>query len=89
MIGVFPEEEEADILVSRLMWLLPLLVVLGTGLDFFLFYLFSTKFHPWAGILSETGIKVEEEAEKEEKDVEDQADNDQVHQLSFYSMLML
>ena len=67
MIGVFPEEEKAFTLVSLLMWLLPTTVVLGALLDFALFYLFSTKFHPWAGILSETG-ESSGESPKEEED---------------------
>ena len=75
VIGVFPEEEEAYTLVSRLMWLLPTIVVLGAVLDFALFYLFNTKFHPWAGILSQTQSKLEEENKKQGKDDEDQSDN--------------
>ena len=71
MIGVFPEEEEAFTLVSLLMWLLPTIVILGALLDFALFYLFSTKFHPWAGILSELVEEVEENEDKE-KDAENQ-----------------
>ena len=51
-IGVFPEEEAANTLVSLLMWLLPTIVVLEALVDFGLSYLFSTRFHPWAGILS-------------------------------------
>ena len=67
MIGVFPEEEEAFTLVSLLMWLLPTIVILGALLDVTLFYLFSTKFHPWAGILSEIGIQMEERTNAKEK----------------------
>ena len=69
MIGVFPEEEAAFTLVSLLMWLLPTIVILGALLDFALFYLFSTKFHPWAGILSELVGEVAENEDKE-KDAE-------------------
>ena len=65
MIGVLLEEEEAFTLVSLLVWLLPTIVILGALLDLALFYLFSTKFHPWAGILSET---VGEVVENEDKD---------------------
>ena len=71
MIGVFPEEETAFTLVSLLMWLLPTIVILGALLDFALFYLFSTKFHPWAGILSELVGEVVENEDKE-KDAEKQ-----------------
>ena len=71
MIGVFPEEEAAFTLVSLLMWFLPTIVILGALLDFALFYLFSTKFHPWAGILSELVGEVEENEDKE-KDAENQ-----------------
>ena len=60
VIGVFPEEEEAFTLVSLLMWLLPTIVILGALLDFALFYLFSTKFHPWVGILLETERPLDE-----------------------------
>ena len=43
VIGVFLEENEAYNLVSRLIWLLPLLVVLGAAVDFALFFLYQTK----------------------------------------------
>ena len=69
MIDVFPEEEAAFTLVSLLMWLLPTTVILGALLDFALFYLFSTKFHPWAGILSETQGSVGESSGEKEGDV--------------------
>ena len=69
MIGVFPEEEAAYTLASLLVWLLPTIVILGALLDFALFYLFSTKFHPWAGILSETMGSVGESPRGKEGDV--------------------
>ena len=81
MIGVFPEEEEAYTLVSLLMWLLPTIVILGALLDFALFYLFSTKFHPWAGILSETKELVEEVVANEDKEKDAEKQENKVDQI--------
>ena len=53
MIGIFPEEEEAYTLVSLLIWLLPLLVVIGAGIDFSLFLLYQTKLHTWKELFAE------------------------------------
>ena len=52
-MGVFQEEEEAYTLVSFLMWLLPLLVVIGAGIDFSLFLLYQTKLHTWKELCAE------------------------------------
>ena len=87
MIDVFPEEEEAFTLVSLLMWLLPTIVILGAMVDFALFYLFSTKFHPWAGILSETKGSAgdssgEEEGEVVEKEQKVQGTEEQDNKVS-------
>merc|ERR1719397_2112638 len=53
VMGAFPEEVEAYTLVSFLMWLLPLLVVLGAGIDFALFCVYQMKLHTWKGLLIE------------------------------------
>ena len=91
MIGVFPEEEEAFTLVSLLMWLLPTIVILGAMVDFALFYLFSTKFHPWAGILK-TEIPLEEldgtGVGNEEKEKDTGKDENQVGQIQNFQLMV-
>ena len=74
VIGVFPKEEEAYMLVSLLMWLLPLLVVLGACIDFALFFLYQTKLHTWKGLFLETPTVQEMLGEKD--DSEDNPDID-------------
>ena len=61
-------------LVSLLMWLIPLLVVLGACIDFALFFLYQTKLHTWKGIFLETPTVQEMLSEKE--DSEDNIDLD-------------
>ena len=74
VIGVFPEEQEAYILISRSMWLLPLFVVLGAAIDFALFVLYHIKLHTWKGLFLETPTVQEMLGEKD--DSEDNLDID-------------
>ena len=52
-IGTFEQENEAYNLVSILMVVLPFTVSFLALLDFGLFYLYNTKFHPWSTILAD------------------------------------
>ena len=50
-IGVFPEEEYAYWLVSKLFWILPLMIILGAIIDGLLVYIYMRFAHPWKNIL--------------------------------------
>ena len=50
-IGTFEEENEAYILTSQLLWVLPMTVTIAALMDAILVYCFMKWFHPWAGIL--------------------------------------
>ena len=51
LIGTFEEENTAYILVSWLLWVLPMTVTIAALMDAILVYCFMKWFHPWAGIL--------------------------------------
>ena len=50
-IGTFEEENEAYVLISWLLWVLPMTVTIAALMDAILVYCFMKWFHPWAGIL--------------------------------------
>ena len=50
-IGVFEEESNAYDLVTTLSWALPLTVILSSGVDGVLAYLYMRYYHPWKEIL--------------------------------------
>ena len=50
-IGTFKEENEAYVLISWLLWVLPMTVTIAALMDAILVYCFMKWFHPWAGIL--------------------------------------
>ena len=50
-IGVFQQEEEAYMLVTRMRWLLPVLVLVLAVLDLILMMAYMKFFHPWKMIL--------------------------------------
>jgi hypothetical protein len=50
-IGTFEEENEAYLLVSRLLWAFPMTVTIAALMDAILVYGFMKWAHPWADIL--------------------------------------
>ena len=50
-IGTFNEEDEAYILVTWLLWVIPLTVTLAALMDAFLVYAYMKWAHPWGPIL--------------------------------------
>ena len=50
-IGTFKEENEAYLLVSRLLWVIPMTVTIAALMDAILVYGYMKWAHPWAGIL--------------------------------------
>ena len=50
-IGVFPEEENAYWLATKLSWILPTIIISGGLVDLLLIVIYM-KTHPWKGILS-------------------------------------
>ena len=50
-IGTFEEENKAYLLISWLLWVLPMTVTIAALMDAILVYCFMKWFHPWAGIL--------------------------------------
>ena len=52
-IGTFPEEDEAYRRVMKLLWALPLIVILSSVMDIFFVYIYMRCVHPWKIILVE------------------------------------
>ena len=50
-IGTFPEEDEAYLLVTWLLWVIPLTVTLAALMDAILVYIYMKWAHPWGPIL--------------------------------------
>ena len=50
-IGTFDEEDEAYLLVTWLLWVIPLIVTLAALMDAFLAYAYMKWAHPWGPIL--------------------------------------
>ena len=50
-IGTFAEEDEAYLLVTWLLWVIPLTVTLAALMDAFLAYAYMQWAHPWGPIL--------------------------------------
>ena len=50
-IGTFHEEDEAYLLVTWLLWVIPLTVTLSALMDAFLAYAYMKWAHPWGPIL--------------------------------------
>ena len=50
-IGTFHEEDEAYLLVTWLLWVIPLTVTLAALMDAFLAYVYMKWAHPWGPIL--------------------------------------
>ena len=71
-IGVFPEEDQAYLLVTTLSWILPLAIIIASVVDMLLVIIYMRFAHPWKGILFwEDVIEYEEEEEivvKEEQE---------------------
>ena len=53
VIGAFKQEDEAFILMTWLTWVLPLLLVTVSLVDFGLILTYMKWLHPWRGIISE------------------------------------
>ena len=52
-IGTFPEEDEAYQRVMKLLWALPLIVILSGVMDIFFIFIYMKCVHPWKIILVE------------------------------------
>ena len=52
-IGTFAEEDEAFNLLSRLTWLLPIIIVISAAFDLVLAIVYLKWLHPWKIILQE------------------------------------
>ncbi len=52
-IGTFDEEDEAYLLVTWLLWVIPMIVTLAALMDAILAYGYMKWVHPWGGILAE------------------------------------
>ena len=75
-IGVFPEEDQAYLLVTTLSWILPLAIIIASVVDMLLVVIYMRFAHPWKGILfCEEEIGNEEEEEEEEFVVKEEQDN--------------
>ena len=61
-IGVFPEEDQAYLLVTTLSWIFPLVIIVASVVDMLLVIIYMRFAHPWKGILfSKEVIENEEE----------------------------
>jgi hypothetical protein len=56
-IGTFAQEKLAEQRVTLFSWLAPMLLLLVTGLDLLLVWIYSRFAHPWADILAEERIQ--------------------------------
>ena len=63
-IGVFPEEDQAYLLVTTLSWIFPLVIVIASIVDMLLVVIYMRFAHPWKGILF-----LEEVIENEQEEV--------------------
>jgi hypothetical protein len=52
-IGTFAEEDEAYLLVTWLLWVIPMTVTIAALMDAILAYGYMKWAHPWGGILAE------------------------------------
>ena len=52
-IGTFDEEDEAYLLVTWLLWVIPMIVTIAALMDAILAYGYMKWAHPWGGILAE------------------------------------
>ena len=52
-IGTFNEEDEAYLLVTWLLWVIPMTVTIAALMDAILAYGYMKWAHPWGGILSD------------------------------------
>ena len=50
-IGTFEEENDAYLLISQLLWVIPMTVTIAALMDAILVYCFMKWAHPWSGIL--------------------------------------
>ena len=50
-IGVFPEEDQAYLLVTTLSWIFPLVIVIASVVDMLLVIIYMRFAHPWKRIL--------------------------------------
>ena len=65
-IGVFPEEDQAYLLVTTLSWIFPLVIIVASVVDMLLVIIYMRFAHPWKGILflEEVIENEQEEAKK-------------------------
>ena len=56
-IGTFAEEDEAFDLLTRLTWLLPIIIVTSAAFDLVLAIVYLKRLHPWRIILQEVSFE--------------------------------
>ena len=62
-IGVFPEEDQAYLLVTTLSWIFPLVIIVASVVDMLLVIIYMRFAHPWKGILFYKEVIENEEVE--------------------------
>ena len=62
-IGVFPEEDQAYLLVTTLSWIFPLVIIVASVVDMLLVIIYMRFAHPWKGILFYKEVIENEEEE--------------------------
>ena len=73
-IETFTEEDEAYVMVSTLMWVLPLIVMISALVDIGFIFLYMEKAHPWKDLLiDEEAEEAKKQKKKEEKKQKKQA----------------
>ena len=56
VIGVFPEETAAFELITKLSWIIPLLLTIFSLLELVMVYVYQKYLHPWASIFAEEDL---------------------------------
>ena len=68
VMGTFEQEDQADLKLMLLTWLLPLIVAMAAFIDIILITMTMSIFHPWKNIIQEgTGLHVEPQRRAEVK----------------------
>jgi hypothetical protein len=62
-IGVFPEEDQAYLLVTTLSWIFPLVIIVASVVDMLLVIIYMRFAHPWKGILFHEEVTENEQEE--------------------------
>ena len=76
-IGVFPEEDQAYLLVTTLSWIFPLVIVIASVVDMLLVIIYMRFAHPWKGILFPKEVIENEEEEFVVKEEEENASKEE------------